>query len=115
MKTLTTLLIVSLSFINFASAADLECHAGLVGLGETFALTKVSKNAATAFSGGDKDVQFWALATEGELMLETTAVQSKQKTVQRGPALVTGQNITQIFQVNIDGANTAYFLTCEAQ
>lgn len=114
MKTMTTLLFISLAFINFAYAADPECHAGLVGLGDTYPLTKVQKDSVTTFSGGDNDVHFFVLANLDALTLETDSLKSQQKTAQQGPALLPGQTIIQVLQVSVDGRMTAYFLRCKA-
>lgn len=117
MKTLITALLMTLtSSLSYAIAIPLniECRAGLVGLGDTVKLTKVSKYGATAFSGADEHVQFWILAKPAEMKIEVSTLQLTYKSTQEGPALMPGQAFTQIFHLNIDGANTAYFLNCEA-
>ena len=116
MKKLILPLTISCLFIGAANAntTTLQCQAGLVGLGESFTLNKTFDKSTTSFSGGDHNVHFWVQSDVDTLTLQTAAVQSAQKTVQHGPALLSGQEATQIFQINIAGANTAYFLKCEA-
>lgn len=115
MKKLIASVCISCSFMSFAKATNLECQAGLVGLGESYLLKKVLNDSATTFSGGDQEVQFWVLSNNDTITLQTSAASSAQKTLQQGPALLPGQTVTQIFQLEIAGANTAYFLKCNAK
>ena len=117
MKTLITALMITLSSSLSSAMAlpvNIECRAGLVGLGDTVKLTKVNKYGTTAFSGTDEHVQFWVLAKPAEMNIEVSTLQPNYRSTQEGPALMPGQAFTQIFQLNIAGANTAYFLNCEA-